>query len=146
MTQAMIEDAVARQAELLESLFSFSCTCGAKDAKCGCPESVWVARAKSFVRSYSLAVVEARSSTPNSSAWWSASSGRPPVPPSLSEYQDLLELTPGISPHARAQMNEYLESFLPGYYKNLGRSQNAECLVQFEYRSTIALRLYGPKD
>jgi hypothetical protein len=144
MKQVQLEQGgVAPEVELFGALLAAQCSCESQDAQCGCSENAWLGKAKAFVRSYSVAVVEARGATPDCAAWWSASSGRPPVPRLLEEYLELMEF-PGISVNARAQMAAYLEGFLPGYRKERGQSQDPACAEQMGYRSAIAIHYFRP--
>ncbi len=139
MKQAHLKQGeVAPEFALFGALLATQCSCEPCDPKCNCSQNAWLERAKAFVRSYSLAVVEARVAAPDANAWWSASSDRPPVP-TLSEYLDLVENTPGVSVEARAQMTEYLDRRLPGYDKVRGRSQDPACAAHMGYFGGIAL-------
>ncbi|WMD24045.1 hypothetical protein RAS12_30910 (plasmid) [Achromobacter seleniivolatilans] len=130
--------------ELFGSLITARCSCRSESCEQKCSESSWLQVTKSFVKSYVPALVEARNAAPLSSAWWSSTSERAPVP-TLSEYFELMEGAPGVSPAARAQMAHYLERSLPGYDKTRGRDQNAVCSQQLQYRANIAIHYFSLK-
>lgn len=127
--------------DLFGSLIAARCACSAESCEQNCSESSWLRRAKRFVKSYVPALLEARNAAPLSSAWWSSTSKRAPVP-NLSQYFELMEHTPGVSAATRAHMADYLERELPGYDKTRGRVQDPICSDHLGHRAAIAIHYF----